>query len=289
MAVAAETVLEAQVAEHRRGFRGRWYRTPSFVAGVSILGLIVLAAALAPLITTHNPTDQDLLHTLSGPSSSHWLGTDDLGRDVWSRLVYGARTDLRVAFLAVLFPFTIGTLIGLVAGYFGGWIDTVTNWLVNIVVAFPFYVLIIALVFALGPGTRSIYIAITIVGWVSYARIVRGEVIVAKRREYVLAARAAGLSTPRILLRHLLPNTVTQGIVFAMSDICLDILAIVTLGYLGLGIQPPTPDWGRMIADGQTYLTTHWELSTIPGIAIVFAALGLSLLADGLADLLRPE
>ena len=289
MAVAAETVAEAQLVEHRRGFRRRWYRTPSFVAGVSILGLIVLAALAAPLITKHNPTDQDLLHTLAGPSSSHWLGTDDLGRDVWSRLVYGARTDLRVAFLAVLLPFTIGTVIGLVSGYFGGWIDTVTNWLVNIVVAFPFYVLIIALAFALGPGARSIYIAITIVGWVSYARIIRGEVIVAKRREYVLAARAGGLSTQRILLRHLLPNTITQAIVFAMSDICLDILAIVTLGYLGLGIQPPNPDWGRMIADGQTYLTTHWELSTIPGIAIVIAALGLSLLADGLADLLRPE
>jgi peptide/nickel transport system permease protein len=289
MAVAAETVVEAQLVEHRRGFRRRWYRTPSFVAGVSILGLIVLAAAIAPLITQHDPTQQDLVHTLAPPSSSHWLGTDDLGRDVWSRLVYGARTDLRVAFLAVLFPFVIGTLIGLVAGYFGGWIDTVTNWLVNIVVAFPFYVLIIALVFALGPGTRSIYIAITIVGWVSYARIVRGEVIVAKRREYVLAARAAGLSTRRILFRHLLPNTITQAIVFACSDIVLDILAIVTLGYLGLGVQPPTPDWGRMIADGQTYLTTQWELSTIPGIAIVISALGLSLLADGLADLLRPE
>jgi peptide/nickel transport system permease protein len=289
MAVVAEAVVEAQLVEHRRGFRKRWYRTPSFVAGVSILGLIVLAAAIAPLITNYNPTDQDLLHTLASPSSKHWLGTDDLGRDVWSRLVYGARTDLRVAFVAVLFPFCIGTAIGLVSGYFGGWIDTVTNWLVNIVVAFPFYVLIIALAFALGPGTRSIYIAITIVGWVSYARIIRGEVIVAKRREYVLAARAGGLSTVRILLRHLLPNTITQAIVFAMSDICLDILAIVTLGYLGLGVQPPTPDWGRMIADGQTYLTTHWELSTIPGIAIVIAALGLSLLADGLADLLRPE
>jgi peptide/nickel transport system permease protein len=289
MAVVAETVVEAQLVEHRRGFRTRWYRTPSFVAGLSILGLIVLAAAIAPLITKYNPTEQDLLNTLAPPSSKHWFGTDDLGRDVWSRLVYGARTDLRVAFVAVLFPFCIGTTIGLVAGYFGGWIDTVTNWLVNIVVAFPFYVLIIALAFALGPGTRSIYIAITIVGWVSYARIIRGEVIVAKRREYVLAARAGGLSTRRILLRHLLPNTITQAIVFAMSDICLDILAIVTLGYLGLGVQPPTPDWGRMIADGQTYLTTHWELSTIPGIAIVIAALGLSLLADGLADLLRPE
>ena len=289
MSVAAEAFAEAVIIEHRRGFRRRWYRTPSFVAGVSILGSIVLLAIVAPLVTTHNPTYQDLLHNLQGPSRSHPLGTDDLGRDVWARLVYGARTDLRVAFLAVLFPFTIGTLVGLVAGYYGGWVDTITNWLVNIVVAFPFYVLIIALVFALGSGARNIYIAITIVGWVSYARIVRGEVIVAKRREYVLAARSAGLSDRRILFRHLLPNVITQAIVFAMSDIVLDILAIVTLGYLGLGIQPPTPDWGRMIADGQTYLTTHWELSTVPGIAVVITALGLSLLADGLADLLRPE
>jgi len=289
MAVAAEVVAEAQIIEHRHGFRRRWYRTPSFVAGISILGLIVLAAAAAPLITNHDPIQQDLLATLQGPSSSHWLGTDELGRDVWSRLVYGARTDLRVAFLAVVFPFVIGTLLGLVSGYFGGLADTLTSWLVNIVVAFPFYVLIIALVFALGSGTRNIYIAITLVGWVSYTRIVRGEVLVAKRREYVLAARAAGLSHLRIMFRHLLPNVITQGIVFAMSDIVLGILAIVTLGYLGLGVQPPTPDWGRMIADGQTYLTTQWELSTIPGVAVVLTALGLSLLADGLADLLRPE
>ena len=289
MSVAAEAFAESVIVEHRRGFRRRWYRTPSFVAGVSILGSIVLLAIVAPLVTTHDPTYQDLLHNLQGPSRSHPLGTDDLGRDVWARLVYGARTDLRVAFLAVLFPFTIGTLVGLVAGYYGGWVDTITNWLVNIVVAFPFYVLIIALVFALGSGARNIYIAITIVGWVSYARIVRGEVLVAKRREYVLAARSAGLSDARIIFRHLLPNVITQAIVFAMSDIVLDILAIVTLGYLGLGIQPPTADWGRMIADGQTYLTTHWELSTVPGIAVVITALGLSLLADGLADLLRPE
>ena len=289
MAVVAETVNEATIVVHRRGFRRRWYRTPSFVAGASIIGVIVLLAILAPLVTWHDPIQQDLTSGLQGSSWNHPFGTDELGRDVWTRLVYGARTDLQVAFLAVLFPFTIGTAIGLVAGYFGGWFDTATNWLVNIVVAFPFYVLVIALVFALGSGTRNIYIAITIVGWVSYARIVRGEVVVAKRREYVLAARAAGLSHGRIMVRHLLPNVITQAIVFSMSDIVLDILAIVTLGYLGLGIQPPTPDWGRMIADGQTYLTTHWELSTIPGIAIVVTALGLSLLADGLADLLRPE
>jgi peptide/nickel transport system permease protein len=289
MAFPAEAMAEATIVEHRRGFRRRWYRTPSFVAGSSILGAIALLALFAPLVTTHDPATQDLLQTLAGPSWNHPLGTDDLGRDVWTRLVYGARTDLRVAFLAVLFPFAIGTLVGLVAGYYGGLVDTLTSWLVNVVVAFPFYVLIIALVFVLGPGTRNIYIAITMVGWVSYARIVRGEVLVAKRREYTLAARSGGLSDRRILFRHLLPNVVTQAIVFSMSDIVLCILAIVTLGYLGLGVQPPTPDWGRMIADGQTYLTTNWALSTVPGIAVVITALGLSLLADGLADLLRPE
>ena len=289
MGAAAEVVAEATLVEHRRGFRRRWYRTPTFVAGVSILGLIVLAAACAPLITTHDPTQQDLLHTLSSPSWSHPLGTDDLGRDVWSRIVFGARVDLRVAFIAVFFSFVIGTIIGLLSGYYGGTVDTFASWLVNVVVAFPFYVLIIALVFVLGTGTRNIYIAVILVGWVSYTRIIRGEVLVAKRREYVLAARAAGLSDARILGRHVLPNVITQAIVFAMSDIVLTILAIVTLGYLGLGVQPPTPDWGKMISDGYPFIGTRWELSTFPGVAVVITALGLSLLADGLADLLRPE
>src|SRR4051794_30662349 len=139
MAVAAEVVAEAQIIEHRHGFRRRWYRTPSFVAGISILGLIVLAAAAAPLITNHDPIQQDLLATLQGPSSSHWLGTDELGRDVWSRLVYGARTDLRVAFLAVVFPFVIGTLLGLVSGYYGGWNETTKKWLRQSLVRLPFF------------------------------------------------------------------------------------------------------------------------------------------------------
>ena len=194
-----------------------------------------------------------------------------------------------MAFLAVVLPFILGTTLGCMAGYYGRALDTGIMRLVDIMVAFPFYVLIIALVFVLGPGARSIYIAITLVGWVSYARIIRGEILVAKRQEYVLAAQAAGFRDLRIIRRHLLPNVITQAIVFAMSDIVLDILAIVTLGYLGLGIQPPTPDWGGMIADGQAFLTTRWELSTIPGIAVIITALGLSLIGDGLADLLRPE
>jgi peptide/nickel transport system permease protein len=188
----------------------------------------------------------------------------------------------------VLFPFVIGIIMGSLAGYFGGWVDVIIMRLIEIVVAFPFYVLVISLVFVLGPGARSIYIAITIVGWVSYARIIRGEILVAKRQEYVLAARSGGLSAIRIMARHLLPNVISQAIIYAMSDIVQDILGIVTLSYLGLGIQPPTADWGSMISDGQDFLTTHWELTTIPGLAVVVTGLALSLLGDGLTDLLRP-
>jgi len=258
----------------------------NLLAGGLVLGTIVCMALAAPLITAYGPTTQDLNNILAGPSAAHWLGTDELGRDVWSRLVYGARTDLSVAFVAVLSPFVIGTLLGATAGYLGGLIDALIMRAADVVVAFPFYVLVILLVFLLGPGARSIYIAITVVSWVSYARIVRGGTLVARNQEYVLAARVAGFSGPRILLRHIVPNVVTQAIVFAMSDIVLDILAIVTLGYLGLGIQPPAPDWGEMMANGQQFLTSHWQLSTIPGIAVVITGLGLSLLGDGIAELL---
>jgi peptide/nickel transport system permease protein len=289
MAIAvAEGAIE-EVAEHRGGFRRRWYRTPSFVAGLLILGTIVGMCLLAPVITSASPTQQDLNNILSNPSAKHLLGTDQLGRDVFARILYGGRVDLRVAFLAVLLPFLIGTFLGCISGYYGRIFDTAIMRLVDVMVAIPIYVLIIAMVFVLGPGARSIYIAITFVGWVSYARIIRGEILVAKRQEYILAARAAGFRDGRIIGRHLLPNVITQAIVYAMSDIVLDILFIVTLGYFGLGIQPPVPDWGGMIADGQAFLTTRWELSTIPGIAVIITALGLSLIGDGLADLLRPE
>jgi len=289
MAIAvAEGALD-EVAEHRGGFRRRWYRTPAFVAGVLILGTIVAMCVAAPVVTSQSPTHQDLNHILASPSAKHPLGTDQLGRDVFSRILYGGRVDLRVAFLAVLLPFIIGTTLGCISGYYGRFYDTTIMRLVDVVVAIPVYVLIIAMVFVLGPGARSIYIAITFVGWVSYARIIRGEILVAKRQEYILAARAAGFRDGRIITRHLLPNVITQAIVYAMSDIVLDILFIVTLGYFGLGIQPPVPDWGGMIADGQAFLTTNWELSTIPGVVVVITALGLSLIGDGLADLLRPE
>jgi peptide/nickel transport system permease protein len=283
-AAALVTVAPERAQARKTG----WYRQPALLAGLILLAVILFMVVGAPLLTSYNPITQDLNATLSGPSAHHLLGTDQLGRDTWSRLLYGGRVDLQVAFIAVLFPFILGTILGSVAGYFGGWVDLLIMRVVDIVVAFPFYVLIIALVFVLGPGERSIYIAITVVGWVSYARIIRGEILVAKRQEYVLAAQSGGLSNLRIMGRHLLPNVITQAIIYAMSDIVQDILAIVTLSYLGLGIQPPTPDWGSMIANGQNFLTTHWQLTTLPGLAVVVTGLALSLIGDGLADLLRP-
>ncbi len=276
-------------AERAAPRKATWFKNPALIAGVVLLALILFACFGASLLTSQSPDNQDLLNILAAPGTpGHLLGTDQLGRDTLARLLYGGQVDLRIALLAVLFPFVIGCVLGSLAGYFGGWVDVIIMRVIEIVVAFPFYVLVIALVFVLGPGASSIYIAITIVGWVSYARIIRGEILVAKRQEYVLAARSGGLSAVRIMGRHLMPNVISQAIVYAMSDIVQDILAIVTLSYLGLGIQPPTSDWGSMISAGQDFLTTHWQLTTIPGLAVVLTGLALSLLGDGLADLLRP-
>lgn len=260
-------------------------RNLPLTVGVALFALLVAAAVFAPLLTSADPVQQDLVNGLLPPGSpGHLLGTDQLGRDVLARLLYGARIDLRVGVLAVLTPFVVGTALGLLTGWFGGWFDTVVMRVVDMVVAFPFFVLVIALVFALGPGTTSIFVAISLVGWVAYARIVRGEVLVAKEQEYALAARASGLPTWRILFRHLLPNVVLQAVIYSMSDIVLSILAIVTLGYLGLGVPPPTPDWGSMIQEGQQFILTQWYLPTLPGLAVVVTGLALALIADGLVE-----
>jgi peptide/nickel transport system permease protein len=230
-----------------------------------------------------------LTEALQPVSPAHWLGTDKYGRDVLSRLIWGAQVDLRVGFLAVLIPFVIGSVLGGIAGYFGGWLDTVLMRIVDIFFAFPFYVMVIVLVFIFGSGEFSIYIAIAAVSWVSYAKIVRGEVLIAKEQDYVVAARLGGMSHARILVRHIGPNVLSQAIIYGMSDIVMDIMAIVTLGYLGLGIAPPTAEWGSMINDGQEFITTQWQQATIPGLVVVVTSLGLSWLGDGLSDLLSPE
>jgi len=278
-----EIVLSPLAVTTRRRPGVRWLRNKTLLAGLALLLVIVLAVLLAPVLAPHDPNQQDLFHVLAPPSATHPLGTDDLGRDVWARLLYGGRIDLLIGVTAVIAPFILGSALGLLAGYLGGWVDAVIMRVLEVVVAFPFYVLIIAVVFALGAGVSSIFIAITAVGWVSYCRIVRGEVLVAKRLGYVEAARAAGLSTPRILVRHLTPNVLTQGLIYAMSDIVLTILAVVTLGFLGLGVQPPTAEWGSMLQSGYEYLATDPILGTVPGIAVVITGLALSLIGDGLA------
>jgi peptide/nickel transport system permease protein len=282
--MSAVTAPEISLATTKRRRRsGRW--NSPLVAGLILFGLIVLCVVCAPLLTSYDPTAQQLNQAFLTPGSPHHLlGTDSLGRDVLSRLLYGGRTDLQIGVLAVVMPFIIGTLLGLVAGWFGGWVDALIGRIVDIVIAFPFLVLVIALVFAMGQGTTSIYVAITLVGWVAYCRIVRGQVLVAKEQEYAMAARASGLPTWRILVRHLMPNVVLQAIVFSMSDIVLTLLAIVTLGFLGLGVPPPQPDWGTMIQEGQQFILTKWYMSTIPGLAVVITGLALALIADGIVE-----
>jgi len=288
MATAAQDVPTLLASPHPR-LRRRWTRNVSLLLGATLLGTLVFCALAAPLLSPYDPIAQDLGNRLASPSPSHLLGTDHLGRDVFTRLLYAARIDLQVGFLGIITPFVVGTVLGAIAGYYGGLLDTAITGLTSLVMAFPYYVLIISLVFVFGRGTQGIYVAVALVVWVSYARIVRGEVATARQQDYVLAARAAGFSDLRILGRHILPNAITQAVVYAMSDIVVIIVGIVTLSYLGLGVPPPTPDWGTMIDDGQAFITTHPHLSTIPGLVVVLTGLALSLLGDGLAEQLKPE
>jgi len=250
--------------------------------GIAILGLLTLAALIAPWLTGYDPTSQDLVNALGKPSVHHLLGTDDLGRDVLTRILYGARVDLLVGFLAVLFPFIFGTALGLIAGWFGGWFDALLMRIVDITIAFPFYVLAIAFSLVFGAGPKSIVITITLVGWVAYCRIVRASVLVVKELDYVHAAQLSGLPTRRILSRHIFPNVISQAITFSMSDIVLSILAIVTLSFLGLGVSAPTAEWGAMIQEGQAYILQEWWVPFIPGFMVVIVAYSLSLIGDGI-------
>jgi peptide/nickel transport system permease protein len=239
------------------------------------------------VLAPYDPADQNLTGGLLPPSPEHWFGTDQLGRDILSRMLFAARTGLTIAVGAAVVPFVIGVLLGVVAGYFGTWVDYVVGRIVDTVIAFPFYVILVALAFALGAGPTGIFIAFALVGWVGYARVVRTASRTLRASGWVEAARGGGLSHGRILLRHLLPNVLPQAIVLLMTEIVLILVAVVTLGYLGLGVQPPTPDWGTMIADGQSFITTKWWLSALPGLGVIYTGIALSLLGDGLADAWR--
>lgn len=263
-------------------------RRLTLIVGLVMLGVAILAALLAPVLASQSPTAIDPLHPLAAPfSPGHLLGTDQYGRDLFSRILYGARIDLGIAFGATSVTLVGGTVIGLVAGYRGGWVDSLLMRLVDLFFAFPFLVLIIAIVAMLGPSIFNMYVAIWITSWVAYARIQRAQTVVAKKQQYVLAARALGYGSFRVMFRHILPNTASAVIIYSMIDGVGNIILAASLGFLGLGAQPPSPEWGAMISDGQNYILTSWWLATIPGLAVVFVGLAFSLIGDGLADLLR--
>ena len=256
----------------------------ALAAGAAICLFWLLLALLPQAFAPYDPIVQDLDATLSPPSLSHPFGTDNFGRDVLSRLIWGAQLDLLMGVFGVVTPFVIGCLIGVAAGYFGGIADTLLMRLLDITISFPFFVLMIAIIAVLGPGLVSFFIAVSLVGWVSYARLIRSQALVLKHADFIVAARALGYGRFRIMARHLLPNAIVPAIVFAMSDIVLVVLLGSSLSYLGLGVQPPAAEWGVMIAEGQNFLATAWWICLFPGFAIVLLALGFSLLGDGLAE-----
>jgi peptide/nickel transport system permease protein len=258
--------------------------SPLIYVGGGICLFWALLALAAPWIAPYDPIFQDLAATLQPPNATHLLGTDNFGRDVLSRIVWGTRLDLQMGVFGVLFPFIIGTTIGSLSGYFGGFVDMLLMRLLDVTISFPFFVLIIAIVATLGPGLISFYIALALVGWVSYARLIRSRFIVLKHADFVMAARSLGYSHRRIIFHHILPNAIMPAVVFCVSDAVIDIVLGSSLSYLGLGIQPPTPEWGLMIAESQTFIGTAWWIATFPGLAIVLLAVGFSLLADGIAE-----
>lgn len=258
----------------------------SLKVGVLIIGSIVLAGIFAPWVAPYDPYFQDFTAALQPPSWAHPFGTDMIGRDVFSRVVYGIRIDMQIGFLTTYVPMTYGVLIGAVAAYFGGRLDTVLMRLLDIAMAFPFLVLIIVILAILGPGVHNIYIAVFLVAWTMYARLARAEMMVERNKDYVLAARCLGYGSGRIILRHALPNIISSSLVFSMADFVLNILLVSGLSFLGLGVQPPSPEWGAMIAEGRDFIFNAWWISTMPGLAIVVTGLGLSLIGDGLAQML---
>lgn len=256
----------------------------TLVAGLVIVGGFVLAALAAPMIAPYDPIFQDGAARIQPPSLAHPFGTDNFGRDILSRIIYGARVDLQMAVIGVFFPLVIGTVIGAIAGFFGGLIDAVLMRLIDIILAFPFLVLMLSIIAILGPGLSSFYIAMALVGWVSYARLIRAQILVLKNADYAVAAVSLGFSRPRVLFRHLLPNSVAGSLVFCMSDAVLVLLSGAAISYLGLGVQPPTAEWGIMVAEGQAFLSQAWWITLFPGLSIVLLAFGFSMIGDALGE-----
>ncbi|GLS30600.1 peptide/nickel transport system permease protein [Mesorhizobium albiziae] len=275
---------------------GRWYRifrallrNPlAVIGGIIVLALIVIAA-FAPMIATHSPIAGSLSERLMPPDAQHWMGTDELGRDIWSRIVYGARITLAIVALVAVLAAPVGLLIGAISGYFGGWTDRILMGITDIFLSMPKLILALAFVAALGPGIENAIIAIAITSWPAYARIARAETLTFRNSEFIQAVQLQGASATRVIVRHILPLCSSSMIIRVTLDMAGIILTAAGLGFLGLGAQPPLPEWGAMISRGRTFILDQWWVATMPGFAIVIVSLGFCFLGDGLRDVLDPK
>jgi len=258
-----------------------------FYAGAAILLLLAAAALFAPALAPYNPFSQNLDQDLIPRSSEHWLGTDKLGRDILSRIIYGGRISLLVGITTVALSLAIGVVIGSLSGYFGGWIDQMLMRLVDILMAFPGILLAIAFTAVLGPGLDHVILALCLIGWTGYARLVRGEILSLRERDFIQAARSLGCRPKRIILHHLLPNLLPPLLIQSTFGLAAAIVAEGSLSFLGLGVEPPTPSWGAMLNDGRQFLLVAPHLTTYPGLALMITVLALNLVGDALQERLQ--
>lgn len=263
---------------------GRKRQRPNgtLITGMVMLLLIIVVAAVGPFLLPDRPETFGV--PLQKPTWAHPFGTDNFGRDITTRVIYAAHLNLLIGLVPTAVTFVTGIFLGSLAGYYGGKLDAIIMRVVDVVVAFPFIVLVIGIVAMLGPGLRNLFVGIALVGWISYARLVRGEILVAKHLDYVLAAKTLGNSSLRIILRHILPNVMGAAVVYAMSDAVLNILLGAALSFLGLGVQPPTAEWGSMIQEARNFIRQAWWMPTFPGLAIIVTGVAFSLIGDGFAE-----
>jgi peptide/nickel transport system permease protein len=269
--------------------RREFLRNPGAIVGLVAVGLIVLAAVLAPILAPFDPIATSTSESAAAPSIKHWMGTDVLGRDILSRVIFGARISLWLGLISVSIACAFGLLFGLTAGYYGGWAETLIMRGADMLLAFPSFLLALTILFALGQSLINVMIAVGIASIPGYTRIVRGSVLSAREQEYVTAARTIGCSDARLLARHILPNVVAPVIVISSIGIAWAIITAASLSFLGMGAQPPTPEWGAMVNDGMRYLNKAWWISTFPGVAIMIKVFAINLVGDGLRDALDPR
>lgn len=282
-------MIKSALMNRRLKKRPVWLRNLSFLIGAAIILLVAAVALFPQVFTSLDPLAVDVSACLQAPSGAHLFGTDNYGRDIFARVIWGTRIDLLLGIFGTMIPFAVGCILGLLSGYYSGLLDSFLMRVIDILMAFPFIVLVIAIMTILGQGMMNVYIALWLVDWIAYAKLVRGDVLVLKNSEFIQAAKIAGFTDKRILLRHLLPNVINAAVVFAASDVVLNILTGASLSFIGLGIQPPAPEWGAVMNEGRGYINIAWWITFFPGLCMTVTGIGFSLLGDGLADFLRTK